>query len=103
MIGAMYRWQRRLPSRAKSKITASGQARIKASSRPIGRELVLCKGIAEERLQKGITEEGLQRGRGGAGEKGRAGDNAGGGAGGLCKLCGKIKVTYCKRAALRVK
>ena len=27
----------------------------------------------------------------------------GGGAGGLCKLCGKIKVTYCKRAALRVK
>ena len=39
----------------------------------------------------------------GRGEKGRAGENAGGGAGGLCKLCGKIKVTYCKRAALRVK
>ena len=43
------------------------------------------------------------RGFCGAGEKGRAGENAGGGAGGLCKLCGKIKVTYCKRAALRVK
>lgn len=79
---------------------------------------MLCRGIAEERLQKGVIEEGLQKGRGhiegvieeglqkgrgGAGEKGRAGENAGGGAGRLCKLCGKIKVTYCKRAALRVK
>ena len=54
----------RLLSRAKSKITASGQARIKASSRPTGREFVLCRGIAEERLQKGVIEEGLQRGRG---------------------------------------
>ena len=66
MIGAMCRWQHRLLSRAKSKITASGQARIKASSRPIGREFVLCGGITEERLQKGVIEEGLQKGRGGA-------------------------------------
>ena len=77
---------------------AKGEGRGAA---PFG-EAESCARSARSPPQAGGLRPGA-RGFCGAGEKGRAGENAGGGAGGLCKLCGKIKVTYCKRAALRVK